>query len=47
MKHMNILCLILAMLLCAGCGAPTIKGTVEPTARPANSNDCADAGRNA
>ncbi len=35
MKHMNILCLILAMLLCAGCGALTIKGTVEPTARHA------------
>ena len=47
MKHTLIFSLTLVILLCAGCGAPTIKGTVEPTARPANSNDCADAGRNA
>ena len=35
MKHTFIFSLTLVILLCAGCGAPTIKGTVEPTASPA------------
>ena len=35
MKNTLIFSLILIILLCAGCGAPTITGTVEPTASPA------------